>query len=116
MDPAICDSCLHLSAVPSRPGNDSPGVPVACEAIMAPPASSSVFAKGCASAVPGVMHWQGQPGHQRLIVTGLGSKQLGVVRSAEPRTGSQVWSLFMSWVPQCQCMSKVPLFSAWERY
>ena len=76
MDPAICDSCLHLSAVPCSKAEQAEGVPVACQAVSLPHRSSTEFSEGFASAIPGSMQWSCCQGNSQFSVAGLTSKVL----------------------------------------
>jgi hypothetical protein len=78
MDPAICDSCLHLTAIRVPTDRGSEGVPVACQAVQAPPRSRPSFRRGFATAVPGDMRWRGLERGGGFAVAGLLSKSMEI--------------------------------------
>lgn len=77
MDPAICDSSLHLSAIPNFGKSLAEGVPVSCQAVVMPKRSRPEFGQGAASAIPGDLKWTSQPEANGMTAVGLVSKVIG---------------------------------------
>ena len=76
IDPAVCDSCLHLSAVQSCGEALAEGVPVSCQAVKLPGRSRPNFPIGSASAVPGSTLWNADAADSKLAVLDLVSKAI----------------------------------------
>lgn len=90
-DPAVCDACLHLSAIESSgKAAAAVGIPVACGAILGPAVASQRLPRGHAAAIPGTVAWLGPQG-TTIRVAGLVSKppaqhQAGSQQQARPST------------------------------
>lgn len=84
---------MHLSAVTASGESLAEGVPVACQAVMAPGRSSPRFPAGNVSAVPRHMFWNMNDA-DGLAIAGLTSKAVGMTgQTSENLTTKQVWTL-----------------------